>query len=946
MAEGDVRQYWVRNDRGTLWGPLTLPTIELLIDSGSIKGKLQVSEDGRNFAFPWRFPEARDTFPRELWGDGAPDAPQQAPSAPMASPGANPGGMPMAGPGANPGGMPMAGPGTAHMAGPGANPGGMPMAGPGANPGGMPMAGPGTAHMAGPGAVARSTPGSAPMAGPGTRPGDPRAPGNPGVGAPQGARPGVPGTAAPGAPNVAARPAPGVPPGVATAPGRPPMATAPGVPQAPGVAPQAGVPTAGTRPAGAPQAPGVAPHAGVPATGARPVAPAQQAPATPGAQQAPMGAAPQAGVPAAGARPVAAVTTEAAPYAVPAQGQLEQTSPLNLYGRVAMAEQTGLLTLTLSDRVALIHFRKGNPEFVDSTHPEDALGTSLMGGRLLTPEQLQQAESAKDRFGGDLLAALFGLGLLQPASAFAILAQRAASILFKALRTEAGTFTFEVRELAGNKAMPLGNRWAVLSDTVRRMPSTELKRRLMPVLQLPIMKSGGMVAASELRLTPHEVRALTVIDGVRSVNQLLTDFPQDADHLLRLAFLLRELDAVSFAAVAPQPGAGAHPGPAAASPQAAPTGPAPTAAQAPRPGNPPGVGAAPAGAARPGSPPGVGTAPSGAATPGNPPGVGAAPAGAARPGNPPGVGTAATGAARPGNPPGVGAAPAGAARPGNPPGVGTAAAGAARPGNPPGAAPRPAGPPVVGSAAPTAGPGTARPAPPTVTANAPGSDEIPSLRQLVMALKQQNHFQRLGLSEQADSSAVKVAYFRLAKLYHPDTLPQGAPPELEKLKAEVFAYIGDAYRMLSDDKSRASYLEEVKSGGAGAEVDINAILQAEELFQKACILVKARKFPEAVKMLNEAIQLNAEEAEFYAWRGYARFFTAADKKAAQPEAFREIQNAIKRNERCAPAHYFLGVIAKLSGDVPGSLKHFKRTVELQPDHIDAQREIRMAAQKK
>lgn len=592
---------------------------------------------------------------------------------------------------------------------------------------------------------------------------------------------------------------------------------------------------------------------------------------------------------------------------MPPQGQLDQTSPLNLYGRIASAEQTGLLTFTLPDRVTQVHFRKGNPEFVDSTHPEDALGTSLMGAKLLSPEQLQQAEAAKDRFGGDLLAALFGLGLLQPASAFSILAQRATGILFKGLRAETGTFTFELRDLAGNKAMPLGNRWAVLSDTVRRMPSADIKRRLMPVLQLPIMKSGGMVAASDLRLTPHEVRALTVIDGVRSVAQLLADFPQDTDHLLRLAFLLRELDAVSFAAVSPSV-ATVHSGTTAASP----TGAAQAVAST---GTPPGANAA-ATVARPPPPT---AAPAGATTPGNPPA-------AARPGNPPG---AAATAARPGNPPG-----ATAARPGNPPGAATAAA---RPGNPPGApapAARPANPPGTPA-------GAASPA-----ANAPGADEIPALRTLATAMKQQTHFQRLGLTEQADGGAVKIAYFRLAKQYHPDTLQQGAPPELEKLKAEVFAYVGDAYRTLSDDKSRAAYLEELKSGGAGSEVDINSILKAEELFQKACILVKARKFPEAVKMLNEAISLNAEEAEFYAWRGYARFFTAADKKAAQPEAFREIQNAIKRNERCAPAHYFQGVIAKLTGDATGALKHFKRTVELQPDHIDAQREIRMAAQKK
>ncbi|GEN05353.1 hypothetical protein MFU01_03900 [Myxococcus fulvus] len=883
MAEGDVRQYWVRNDRGTLWGPLTLPTIELLIDSGAIKGKLQVSEDGLNFAFPWRFPEAREVFPRELWGDGAPANLGPGPQAPAARPDvpvAGPGGVPMAGPS----GVPTAGPGAAPMAGPGgvpmAGPGAAPMAGPGATPiarPGVPMAGPGTAQMARPG-VPMAGPG-APMAGPGAapnaRPGVPMAgPGAPmaGPGAPV-ARPGVP-MAGPGAPVAG----PGVRPGDPRAPGNPTQAARP---QVPGTVP--GAPGAVARPAAPPNAATGQPQVATPQAGTVP-------PSGPGA----------APFPSTGASP--AVSTEASPYAMPSQGQLERTSPLNLYGRIASAEQTGLLKLALADRVTLIHFRKGNPEFVDSNHPEDSLGTSLMGARLLTPEQLQQAESAKERFGGDLLAALFGLGLLQPASAFSILAQRASSILFKGLRAESGMFAFELRELAGNKAMPLGNRWAVLSDTVRRMPSADIRRRLMPVLNLPIMKSGGMVAASELRLTPHEVRALTVIDGVRSVAQLLADFPQDADHLLRLAFLLRELDAVSFAAARPAPATAAGPT-AAVQP-----GPAPTAGPTAQPGPAPAAG--PTAAPRPAPPPGA-QAPTSA--PGNPPGAGSPQA--ARPGNPPG--TAAPAAARPGNPPG-------AAAPRPPPVVGAAPA---RP-----ASPAPAAP--------------ARPAPPTVSGPPPGADEIPALKQLAMALKQQTHFQRLGLTEQADGSAVKVAYFRLAKLYHPDTLPQGAPPELEKLKAEVFAYIGDAYRTLSDDKSRAAYLEELKSGGAGAEVDINAILMAEELFQKSCILVKARKFPEAVKMLNEAIQLNAEEAEFYAWRGYARFFTAADKKAAQPEAFREIQNAIKRNERCAPAHYFLGVIAKLTGDTAGALKHFKRTVDLQPDHIDAQREIRMAAQKK
>jgi curved DNA-binding protein CbpA len=600
---------------------------------------------------------------------------------------------------------------------------------------------------------------------------------------------------------------------------------------------------------------------------------------------------------------------------------------VRLYGLLAAGNHTGLLTLTLADCTVSLHFRKGNPEFIDSSHPEDALSTSLLQAKLVTPEQLQQAEAARGRFGGELLAALFGLGLLQPPSAFTQLAHRAQTILLKGLRAESGSFAFEPKDLPPAKAMPLGNKWAVLSDLVRRIPSADLRRRLQPVLGLPVMKSNGRVATGDLRLTPHEVRVLALIDGVRSTGQLLTDVPQDADHVLRLVFLLRELDGVSFAAVAqrtaPPPQAPAS-APQAAAPARAVTAPgvaqagATPQATAPAPGRAVTVpGVAQAGATPQATAPAPGravTAPGVAQT-------GAAP-------------QATAPAAKPATPAAKPAAPATpAAKP---------AAPAAKPAAPAPTAAKPAAP------APAAKPAAPAPtAAPAASGSAPGADEIPTLRELAEKLKEQNHFERLGLGADTNGPAVKIAYFKLARQYHPDTLPPGAPPELEKLKADVFAYIGEAYRTLSDDKSRAAYIEELKHGGKQEQqVDIESILKSEELFRKAGLHIKARKFAEAVKILDEAIQLNAEEPEFYAWRGYARFFTFEDKKVAYNEAFRDIQLCLKKNEKVASAHYFLGVIAKLCGDNSGALKHFQKTVEIQPNHIDAQREIRMAAQKK
>ncbi len=69
MDSSEPLQVFVRNDKGKVWGPITLQTVELLIDSGALTGRLQVSKDGVNFAFPGRFPFIRKAFPRELWGD-------------------------------------------------------------------------------------------------------------------------------------------------------------------------------------------------------------------------------------------------------------------------------------------------------------------------------------------------------------------------------------------------------------------------------------------------------------------------------------------------------------------------------------------------------------------------------------------------------------------------------------------------------------------------------------------------------------------------------------------------------------------------------------------------------------------------------------------------------------------------------------------------------------
>ncbi len=540
------------------------------------------------------------------------------------------------------------------------------------------------------------------------------------------------------------------------------------------------------------------------------------------------------------------------------KGSLTDLSTVQLYGRAAATDATGLFKFHLQDRVLEVHFRKGNPERVESNHPQDGLGVFLKQQGLVQDDKLNLAEKEKAKFGGTLIGALFGMGLLNPGTAFSHLAQRASGLLLQAFMATTGRFTFELKELPAHDAIPLGNRWGVLSDVVRRMPPQEFARRLTNVRTLPVVRANSQIQITDLKLSAVETRALSRIDGTRSMEQLVIDFPSEGDNLYRVVFLLRELGLVSFALTR-----GGEP---------------------PKPSTP--------------APPPPSVAPVASASPAQP-----APSAATPP----------TAAPKP---------VAAAAKP-------TAAA--AKPA--PKAAAAKAPPPKTAVAPPKAAPAA------PVAALTPEA-ELKELKARLEKLPNENFFQILGLPETADSAAVKTAYFALAKQYHPDTVKADSQSELRKLKGEMFTSISEAYSILSEDASRATYLSDLKSGNLD-KVDVRAILGAEEKFQRACIVFKARRYAEALELIEECIAANPEEGEFYAWRGYARFILATDKRKGSAEAQRDLTESLKRNPRCGPAHYFSGMIAKASGDMKAAQRHFQNTVDLEPHHVDAQRELRL-----
>jgi hypothetical protein len=574
-------------------------------------------------------------------------------------------------------------------------------------------------------------------------------------------------------------------------------------------------------------------------------------------------------------RPAAVMQSEQ--LELPLRGSVTDVSPVRLYALAALTGVNGALELTLeSGRKISIAFRRGTPHHVSSDDPDHSFLRFLETRKTITREQAAQVEQQAASSGGDVMSTLFQLQLIPPADAHKVLGEHSLFVLDRAVETWRGTFTFTADAPMPPEAFALGQKWALLAESVRRLDGAALRARLGNQLAQPVQRSGGSSIGKleELALTAQETRLYSAVDGTRRGDELIEQ--HGSPMAVRLLYLLTELKHVSFSAAeveAPRPA----PAPAAAPPVTRPS-PAPPAVASPAPG---------ADAIH---------------TPVLVQPIRSTPAAVPK--------VAANGAAAPRTTPARGSSPVRA-----------------------GSNPTPLSNKPVAPARSYA----------TPPANETPEGQLTRLRGVLARLEKGTHFDALGLDRKATASDVKKAFVLLARELHPDTVTEASQTELRAIKERLFARVNEAAQVLGDDARRKEY--EAELGGDKKDVDVQRIFDAEEKFQRAEILIKARKYKEGLALLDEAILLNDKEAEFYAWRGYARFLLSTDRKQAFDDCSGEVKKALKLVDRCVPAHLFLGHMNKVVGNLKAAASSYQRVVDLDETHIEAQRELRLMGKK-
>lgn len=213
-------------------------------------------------------------------------------------------------------------------------------------------------------------------------------------------------------------------------------------------------------------------------------------------------------------------------------------------------------------------------------------------------------------------------------------------------------------------------------------------------------------------------------------------------------------------------------------------------------------------------------------------------------------------------------------------------------------------------------------------------------RERAERLLARDHFEALGVPRTATAEDVQRAFLEAVKTWHPDRVPAGLE-ELRPLFARVFGRLDAARATLTDPARRARYVEELAAPVRRAPLsEAAAAAEASLELKKAEVLLKRSDAAGAERHLRRAIELAPSRIDAHALLLWLR----AD-AARTPDDLKtivgELDALIARDGSSVRARYFRGQLQKRLGRDDQANDDFVRVAELDPSHIDAQREVRL-----
>jgi tetratricopeptide (TPR) repeat protein len=210
-------------------------------------------------------------------------------------------------------------------------------------------------------------------------------------------------------------------------------------------------------------------------------------------------------------------------------------------------------------------------------------------------------------------------------------------------------------------------------------------------------------------------------------------------------------------------------------------------------------------------------------------------------------------------------------------------------------------------------------------------------------IENQNYFEMLGLDKKAQGGEIKAEFFKLAKDYHPDRLP----PELAPLRGcveVIFGYLNEAYKTLDDEEQRVAYLRSVREGGGtpASERMMQQILDSAIAYERVQVFARRRQYDEALELMQTILAVTKDEPDYLAMHAHLLMnkFPGADAPIAK--IMESLDRAIELHPEHERAHESKARLLHRLGRPAEALRHYKQVVAINPNNVEAAREVRIA----
>jgi curved DNA-binding protein CbpA len=210
-----------------------------------------------------------------------------------------------------------------------------------------------------------------------------------------------------------------------------------------------------------------------------------------------------------------------------------------------------------------------------------------------------------------------------------------------------------------------------------------------------------------------------------------------------------------------------------------------------------------------------------------------------------------------------------------------------------------------------------------------------------------DHFALLGVARSASTEMVKTAFLENAKLFHPDRLPESLRYLSDRVTA-IFEAVNEAHENLQSDAKRAAYLQslpaEEKTGKVSkVSKNINPE-QAAVRYRRGEGLLRKQNYSDAEHEFQQARALDPKPL-YAAAEAWAVYSDPARKDDAA-RAKQMMLDAVREDPACDRAHYQLGVIAKVEGNLDLAEDRFRETLSINPRHPEANQELSLIQRRK